>query len=29
MKEEDVMDILGCSKRTAYDYLVVLKNFVG
>jgi hypothetical protein len=25
---EDIMDILGCSKRTAHDYLTVLKIFV-
>jgi hypothetical protein len=29
VKVEDVMDILGCSKRTAHDYLAVLKDFVG
>jgi TolB-like protein len=29
VKEEDVMDILSCSKRTAHDYLAVLKKFVG
>ncbi|MDI6884801.1 MAG: hypothetical protein QMD22_00335 [archaeon] len=29
VKEKDVMEILECSRRTAHDYLVVLKSFVG
>jgi len=29
VKKEDVMAILDHSRRTAHDYLAVLKNFVG
>jgi hypothetical protein len=29
VKEEDIMEILECSKRTAHDYLVIMKAFVG